>query len=1586
MSERYENYMKFAKAVARVRGFIIRNRILLITIGAVAVTTLGAYIGTKGIIMEDPATVAAIEGFKFEYGQPIEATCSGFLSDAKYQFSPAEEENWSYAIPENVGQYKMRAVSQSSFGERYGDTHYFEIKPKKAAVFVPVRELKFEEEPHFSIDGLLSGHRLSQTKWHYDDNFTLTPNLVVDAVTVLNAAGADVTANYDIDFPAGEEAKMTIAPRPIAISLAKETLLYNGAEQTFAGIYSIKEGELAEGDVLCQDPVKALHAGNYSHGGFTVEDAEGRDKTIFYDIKTENPEAYSILVKPITISSPNVAKIYDGKGFSLEDRGIVTALDPSGAPTPDAFAYEFKNDLSDDYAPGEYENVYEYTLGNATDYNVTSKPGTLSIAKRDLRVRIDGEWTYNGNAFAADAFDNAGFLKDDYYGFTDDTSLADGDVLRIKCEGEVYGEKTFTASILHGKADVTATCYNLVVDGGIVTKKASLTLAGQDNSYVYDGKPHGLECKITGAQGSDKITLNEEFAKASITDVGEISLTPSVSAIKNAANEDRSMYYTVSQAAAKTTITKRPVSIRLFPDYEYVGTTIDYSLAESQYEFLDGTTLAEGHRIEIEGQRDALFPLPNAQPLEPAFTYRVYDEKDVDVTKNYDITLTDQSTKRLHKLTLSDAAAKNTFVYDGTMHTLDFKAEGELDADNYGYSFEYNTITEPGKVSSTPHLFSALNKATGEETIRYYDVDTEEISITVTKRPVEITCHPSRTFVGSVSDMVNAEGTQTLLSSEYSIASGEYSGLVGSDYVEIRTQKNIFALQGEEKPSYTCSFFHGDGSVADNCYSVSFVDDGFEAVKDPTSFDFVFSSTATNEMEKVYDGTYETPLLTWNDDGSYGGFAKEPASTFASWKPDVGVYEASVPAENFTLYDAYGVQANDYYTLKNAGENITAKLTISKRPIVFSVKGREGIPEIDISSGSLVSGHSYDWEYREDGDSYTYAIKIKDQYAKDVTSNYDITVNYDSFADQALTLTAQNVSYQYQGIDHMGYVTVSGLRAGDEIQYVKGHAPSDFHWMYAGSGTYEPQVSKIVNAAGKDVTSTYAITTVPGTWEIVPAPVSMTLSGLRVYDGTLFSATPLETGSELNYITYLPDGLGGRMPSIYNALFGSDTLTVSPKDETIFVEDVDPQYTIQITGWDGSKWVDFSNNYAIAPADFDASGFGFQKADLYVSGHVEVFRYDAQDHTPQEPIANGLRGNDTLSDYVYDPEDPSVNNIHDEHNGKIDYTISDAVIKNGNSDRSKYYNVYYTGGSIEIDANIVIDLGTHYGVHTGEEQNIDEFLDRENVGAITPELPAGFTFKKSDLKFLGTVKDHGFNAFSLANLDLSSVHILDPKGNDVSENFVITSVTGGVYLETATLTVSAIGETKTYDGANFKVTIQYALTIESGNDITWGPKSYVATIEYHGEHSRSGVYELDIFGSEFEIHFYGEVHGGDAKAKDAELVEIDKSLYTIAEGMITAAVINARALAIETDSIKEYTGFTIDFGKLRITGGSLAKGDVIEATKPASRSFSEATTCNNGPDVGWSYVIKNSNGEDVTSCYAVTENWGSIVITEWEDW
>ena len=1584
MSERYEKYAKFARTVARIRGFIVRNRILLITIGAVALTTAGAYVGTKGIIIEDQAFLATIDGFKFEYGQPIEATCGGFMSEAQYQFSPAEEENWSYAVPENVGAYKLRAVSQSSFGERYGDTHYFEIKPKKATISIVDKNVDFEQDPKFAAEGLLNGHSLVNTEWVYDDYYTLTPHVEVTGVTIHNAAGADVTANYDVAFPKDDDAKMNIKPRAINISLTQKTLVYNGNEQTFDSEYLITSGTLAKGDTLCQDPVKATHVGQYSHGGFTVEDEQGKDKTMFYDISTANPKVYEITAKPVTISSPSFSKVYDGKGYTFDDRGVVTALDTSGVAVPDTFTYELKTDISENYAPGEYDNDYSYNLDNSTDYSITKKTGTLTIFKRELHVHVDAEWTYEGRTFAEDAFDDNGFLRSDYYTFVDDTSLAPGDTIRVRCIGEVYGEKTLGAMILHGGTDVTTSCYNLSIDGEIITSHAELSLAGKTETIQYDGKPHKLGCDISGLQGNDEVTLDSDFTSASITDVGEISGTPKAISIKNTADEDRSMYYTVTSSIATTTITKAPLQIEVFPSYEYVGETIDFSLTPSQYGIINGTGIAEGHRLEIVGHKDVIFP-GSTTPTEEAFTATVFDADDNDVTSNYEITLTDNSTKKLHKLKLYDDAVQKEFVYDGSVHTLSFAKQGELAEDDYYYSFDFKTISEPGSVSSTPKLSSAVNKLTYENTTPYYEVETEEVKITVNKRPLQITCRPSRTYAGTVSGMVNESGTTTLVSSEYAIATGENVGLISGDYVEIKTTKNIFALKGEEEPSYTCKVFHSDGSSADNCYDVTFLGNGYEAVKDTGHLEFQFSSTGTNEAEKVYDGSFTLPNIHFVDDKAFGGYPAEPTGTFDSWRTNVGVYEVSVPVNDFTLYDASGVKANDYYVLDNAGETVTAKLTVTQRPITFRIKGIGADPEITITSGSFVAGHSFDWTYNDNGDSYTYDFKINSG-KDDVTANYDITVEYDTFADDVLTVAARDVSYQYTGSPHVGYVDVTGLRPGDEIVYVKNHTPDDFRWTYVSSATYEPKVSKILDSSGKDVTSTYTITTVEGTYEITPAPVSVEIAGSRTYDGHLFSETPLSVGYELNYVCYLEDGMGGRSVFAYNGLFSSDTLTVTPKDETIFVKDVDPEYTIQFQGYQEGKLVDLSFCYSIASADFDASGFAYYKADLYVYGHNETFQYDAEDHKPSTPILSGLQGDDALGTTTYDPADPTVNNIHDEHNGHIDYSITGVtVVNNISNDRTKYYNVYYGSGYIDIDANISIDFGTYFGAYTGLDQEISDFLNPNDVANPTPELPAGFHFDKGELEFLGAVNAYGFNAFTKDNLDLSSVHIYDTKGNDVTENYVITDVYGGVYLYYATLAVSTVGEVKTYDGETFDVSISYDISLEGGYNITWGPTSYTATIKCLAEPTEAGDYVIEINSSTFEVHLYGEIHGKDVKDKDAELVEIDSSLYTFSGADMTATIYR-RSLTIETDSIKDYTGFEVSYGSMRITGGSLAPGDTLNVHSPGKTTiFGEPIICNNGPDVGWSYSITNKDGKDVTSSYSVQENWGTIIIEDLDD-
>ncbi len=1580
MSERYEKYANFARKVAKVRGFLFRNRILLISVAAVIALTAAGYVGTKGMIIEDSVVLA--DGFKYTYGEDINVQAKAFLSGARYQFSPADKEEWSFAAPTIVGKYKMRAAGESSFGEYYGETHYFEIAPKDASVSVVDLTLDYGEDPKFVAEGLLTGHRLAGTEWSFSDLYSLTPDINVSAVTILDAAGTDVTANYSVAFPAGEKKSATITPRLLNVELGGQTLTYNAQAQTFSDEYTITQGALREGDFLHQEPLIGTNAGTYTHGGFKIVDASGKERTQFYNLTVGKLDAFTIAKRAVSISSISQTKTYDGKGWTLEDRGTIAALDATSTPAPDTFTYELTGDYANSYAPGKLENAYSYELANSENYEITTKTGTLEIEKRDLRITIDGSWAYQGNTFVQDAITDAGLLKEDYYKIDAGYSLADGDVLLVKCnlntETNVYDGMTFTYQILHGEEDVSTSCYNVTVKGAIATAKANLSLQGQSKEFEYDGKSHGLECEIEGVQGTDKVTLNKEFTDASITDVGTISGTPSAASILNSAEEDRSIYYTVSSSQATTKITAKPLKILAKPHYAYVGEPLNYTLDSSQYEFLNDTALLDGDELTIVAHKEALFEGAKMDPFTPTI---IHKENGADVTSNYDIDITSNASTTLYELTLEGKVENH--VYDGTTHQLSFQAVNPLAQDDYSYDFDAKTITEPGSVSDTPTLVSASNKATGENTTPYYNVTTSEARITVTERPLVITCQPVRTFAGYVNDMVNTSGVTELDSTDYIIASGEDTGLVGSDYVRITTTKNIFALTAEEEVQYVCKVYHGDGSSADNCYDLTLVANGYTATKGSCEISFQFEN-GLSTFSKVYDGTTTTPSTVITDFGGLTPSVSAPSTAFSSFKSDVGEYSVSLNSADFTIYDNAGVRANTYYDITN--EKVEAALTITKRPITFHFHGAENNPEVEITDGTLVSGHSYSYTYVDNGDSYTYDLKIKNGSA-DVTKNYEVTTVIDTFADTDLTLTMRSFSYFYNGVAQYGGLnSIDGLRDGDSIQYVTGSNPnSDFKWTDVGSGEYEAKVSKITDSSGRDVTCTYNITVVPGTWEIKKAPLTITLSGSRTYNGTLFSQTPLEGGSEYTGALTGDDGMGGTMVTdiTSNYLAGNDTLTITPDDSTIFVEDVEPQYTLAFSRKSGTKTTDVSGNYDLT--SFDSSGFTYNKATLYVHGEDQVYSYDGKTHTPGTPSTgdeygnNSLQGSDKIGSTTYDPTNPSVSSINDANNGHVDYTITGVTVtgKDGD-DRTKYYDINYGGGSISIDSNIILNLGDYYGVYTGYEYSIDECLASKTSRFTASNLPSGYKVKFANLDFLGTVSAYGKTSFTLDNIDMSTVLIQDSSGNDVTSEFEVSGVTGSVTLDYCTITLSVNDVTKNYDGQTLKVQISVVLSLNNGKSITWGNSVYKYTVTFAvgDDYINAGEYVVEINGTNFNVILYGDT---------AKTQEVDPSNYTITGDSFTVTI-KQRGLTIETDSFVDYTGYEIDLGKLRIIEGTLANGDSLTSSKPGSKVFEEAGTYANDTSQGWTYAIVNKKGQDVTSNYDITEKWGTITIIPDEDW
>ena len=59
MSLRYDRFVSFAKKLAAIKNFIVRNRIVLIASAAGVTVAAATLVGTKGIVSVDASTVSS---------------------------------------------------------------------------------------------------------------------------------------------------------------------------------------------------------------------------------------------------------------------------------------------------------------------------------------------------------------------------------------------------------------------------------------------------------------------------------------------------------------------------------------------------------------------------------------------------------------------------------------------------------------------------------------------------------------------------------------------------------------------------------------------------------------------------------------------------------------------------------------------------------------------------------------------------------------------------------------------------------------------------------------------------------------------------------------------------------------------------------------------------------------------------------------------------------------------------------------------------------------------------------------------------------------------------------------------------------------------------------------------------------------------------------------------------------------------------------------------------------------------------------------------------------------------------------------
>jgi hypothetical protein len=179
----------------------------------------------------------------------------------------------------------------------------------------------------------------------YDNkNVGTAKMLTPSGLTIKNAAGADVTANYTINYVAVNTGVITA--KSLNVFPINETKIYDGTNISTA--VPIVE-PLAVGDVINTPPTQEFHCKFVETGkfmiasGLTIKDADNNDVTSNYAIIYNGRNSSVILPKQLDVTAKTDSKIYDGTTASALVPTVGTLVVGDFVDAAPVQAYDNKN-------------------------------------------------------------------------------------------------------------------------------------------------------------------------------------------------------------------------------------------------------------------------------------------------------------------------------------------------------------------------------------------------------------------------------------------------------------------------------------------------------------------------------------------------------------------------------------------------------------------------------------------------------------------------------------------------------------------------------------------------------------------------------------------------------------------------------------------------------------------------------------------------------------------------------------------------------------------------------------------------------------------------------------------------------------------------------------------------------------------------------------------------------------------------------------------------------------------------------------------------------------------------------------------
>ena len=819
--------------------------------------------------------------------------------------------------------------------------------------------------------------------------------------------------------------------------------------------------------------------------------------------------------RPITLTAASNTKQYDGTTTAVTLPAFTSGSLAAGDVGVYSESYDNKNQGSGktltpvvtsikDAGNADVSDNYIVTTNTSTNGIINRRPITLTAA---TNTKIyDGDLT----AAAVPTLTSG--------------SLATGDAAVYS---ETYDNKnqgtgkTMTpvvTSMVDGSSVDMSDNYTVTVAtsaNGVINRRP-VTLTATTNTKQYDGDltATALPTLTSGTLASGDVAIYSETYNTKNQGTGK-TLTPAVTSIVDGSSVDMSGNYVVTlTTSANGIINKRPITL--------TGTTntktYDGDLTAAAIPALTSGSLATGDA----GIYNETYDTKNqgtGKSIIPAIT-SIKDAGNVDMTGNYDVTLTNSTNGVINRRPIGVTASANTKSYDGdlTSATVPTITSGTLATGDAGvYSETYDTKNQGSGKVMTPVVVS-LKDAGLTDMADNYDVTLHtSANGVINRRLITLTgTTNTKTYDGDLTASAIPSLTGTLATGDVGV------------YSETYDTKN----QGTGKTMTPAVTSLVDGSSVDML-------DNYTVTLTPGANGIInkrlITVTSTTNT-KTYDGLLTAAALPTVTSGT---FAAGDVGVFVETydTKNQGTGKTMTPAVVSLLDGSAANMAGNYtVTLTNSTDGI-----IQTRPITLTAstntKTYDGLLTAaaipTITSGTLAAGdagiyaETYDTKNQGTGKTMLPSVvSIKDAGDVNMAGNYDVTLTNSAngiIQKRQITIAANANTKTYDGdrtATTASSLTVGTLAAGDVGTYTETYDTKDW-----GTGkTMTPAVSIVDGGSPALVmTDNYDITLNTSANGIINKK-ALTVDGIsansKTYDGTTL-ATLVTGGYALHTVVGL---------------------------------------------------------------------------------------------------------------------------------------------------------------------------------------------------------------------------------------------------------------------------------------------------------------------------------------------------------------------------------------------------------------------------------------------------------------------------------